>query len=148
MYDYIACMYVCMCTICLSDTHYGSRRAGSLGTGVKEVRERPCGYWKSSPGPLPKRQVLWTTELCLQHQAPFTEWCDVLIKKYTLTFMYLVLGQYLVFQVWHRRFPLRQHCIELNPGRTSGTWYQGYEAQMPLDSEDSELWTRPLPPKH
>lgn len=53
------CLCLCMCTEAVPSTC--REGAWSLGTGVRDGYEPPCGCWKLNPGPLQEKLMLLTT---------------------------------------------------------------------------------------
>jgi hypothetical protein len=48
--------------MCMSGATKTRKDIGSLGTGVIDGCELPCGFWELDPGPLEEQPVLLTTE--------------------------------------------------------------------------------------
>lgn len=67
-------LHVCMQTTCMSGTHECQKRASnSLGIGVTEDYEPPCGYWKFNPEPLEEQPACVTPESTLQPKLTLKE---------------------------------------------------------------------------
>jgi hypothetical protein len=83
-------MYVCMCSTCVPDI-----LIRSLGTGIIDSYELPCGHWESNLGLL-QEQVLLTTEEFLQSPRGIL-WCIfdrhmmTMIHKHTYVYMHVIL---------------------------------------------------------
>jgi hypothetical protein len=75
-------MHVCVPHVCLVVTEVTEVSIRSLGTGVMNNSEMPCGCWK----PLYEQPVLLTTELSLQ---PL-----ILIK---ILFIYLFIHSFIIY---------------------------------------------------
>lgn len=65
MYEYFACLYEHTPQACLVSTE-ARRKFRSLGTGITDDGELPCGHWGPNLGPMQKQHVLLTTQSSLQ----------------------------------------------------------------------------------
>ena len=55
------CLYVCLCTTCMSEAKEASKFIRSLGTRITDGCELPYGCWELNLGPLEEQPVLLTT---------------------------------------------------------------------------------------
>ena len=78
---YFVCLCVCELFVCLVPVE----AIRSLGTGVTDSCEQPCGCWELNLGPLEEQEMLLTTEPSLQTQ-------NLILKKILKNMFFYKLG--------------------------------------------------------